>query len=122
MKRVALVYDTLEELKNDSDLQVDMFVNTLGKEEIGDGYGQGYTVSDTEKDDSIETVGGLFLVPYKVYSDLKLELEKSLRSDEDNAVKDYIKNTIAELCEDIASEFATKDHSKEGNEETDGNV
>lgn len=115
MKRVALVYDTFTELSKDESVQKDMFVNTLGKETIGDGYGSGYVISDEKSEKSVELENGLFANPYKLQGDLNLEIEKALRSDEDNALKDYFKNIIAELCDDIASEFVTKNHSEEEN-------
>ena len=103
MKHVAMVYDTLEELVHDKTVTPNMFINTLGNESIGDGYARGYIISEEEKEDSVKLDN-----PYITYSDSNLEFEKSLRGNEDNALKEYIKKTISELCEDIATEFVQK--------------
>ena len=113
MKHVAMVYDTLEELVHDKTVTSSMFVNTLGNEFIGDGYARGYIISEEEKDDSVKLDNGLNANPYITYSDFNLELEKSLRGDENNALKKYIEKTISELCEDIATEFVQKSKTSE---------
>ena len=113
MKHVAMVYDTLEELVHDKTVTPNMFINTLGNESIGDGYARGYVISEEEKEDSVKLDNGLYANPYITYSDSNLEFEKSLRGDEDNALKEYIKKTISELCEDIATEFVQKTKTSE---------
>ena len=116
MKHVAMVYDTLEELVHDKTVTSSMFVNTLGNEFIGDGYARGYVISEEEKDNSVKLDNGLNANPYITYSDSNLEFEKSLRGDENNALKKYIEKTISELCEDIATEFAQKTKTSEETE------
>ena len=113
MKHVAMVYDTLEELVHDKTVTPNMFINTLGNESIGDGYARGYVISEEEKEDSVKLDNGLYANPYITYSDSNLEFEKSLRGDEDNALREYIKKTISELCEDIATEFVQKTKTSE---------
>ena len=116
MKRVAIVYDTLEDLKNDPELQMFSYVHTLGKDKIGDGYANTYYICDEKSDESIEITKSIYATPFKTKSDLAVEAVDLLRTEGENELKTYIKNTIAELCDDIASEFVTKrgDNNEDG--------
>ena len=112
MKRVALVYDTLEELIHDKTVSNGMYVNTLGNKSIGDGYGRGYLISEKSEDESVKLDSGLYAIPYITSSDFNLELEKSIRDEDNTSIKKYIEKLVTEICEDISTEFVTK--SKEG--------